>query len=184
MLLGRLGAEANAFFYIAWQITAALSLIPVSIATSLFAEGCHDEKGLLDNVWRSLRLALAILAPVVTALLLFSGGLLHIFGGQYANNSTQLLRLLSLSLVPVAVNQVYFAVLRVQRRMRLLATLSGVAAAVTLGIAYPLLPSMGTLATAAGWLAGQSLVTLWVVLGQGRPRVIREKLAIMLRLRR
>ncbi|RJO62846.1 MAG: polysaccharide biosynthesis protein, partial [Dehalococcoidia bacterium] len=134
MLLGRLGAEANAFFFIAWQVMGAVSMVPSSISTSLFAEGCHDEEELLHNVRRSLKLAFAILTPVVIALLFFSAPLLRVFGVEYAGHSTRLLQLLSISLIPMSVNQVYFSILRVQKRLRTLNVMNGVIAVVTLGV--------------------------------------------------
>ena len=174
VLLNRLGAEANAFFFIAWQVMAALSMVPMSISTSLFAEGCHDEKELLGNARRSLGLALAILAPVIIALLFFSAALLRVFGAEYAGHSTRLLQLLSLSLIPMTLNQIYFSILRVQKRLRTLTILNGVIAAVTLVLAYVLLPRMGTLGAGIGWVTSQTLVALWIVSGQGRSRIIRQ----------
>jgi O-antigen/teichoic acid export membrane protein len=172
MLLGTLGAEANAFFYIAWQIMAAISMIPQSISTSLFAEGCHDEKELSYNIWRSLELAFAILVPVVIVLLLFSAPLLRVFGVEYAGHSTRLLQVLALSIVPMTVNQLYFSILRVQKRLKTLTVLNGVIALVTLAITYPLLPFMNTLGAGIGWVASQSLVAVWIIFGQGRLRII------------
>lgn len=176
ILLGRLGAEANAFFFIAWQIMAALSMVPSSISTSLFAEGCHDENELLGNAWRSRRLAFAIMTPVIILLLFFADPLLRVFGAEYAGNSTQLLRLFSLSLLPITVNQVWFSVLRVHKRLWALTILNGIIALVTLAGSYLLLPYMGTQATGVGWLAGQTLVALWVVFGQGRGSIILQTL--------
>ncbi|RJO62676.1 MAG: hypothetical protein C4542_02780, partial [Dehalococcoidia bacterium] len=63
------------------------------------------------------------------------------------------------------VNQVYFSILRVQKRLRTLNVMNGVIAVVTLGVAYPLLPHTGTLGAGIGWLASQTLVALWVVFG-------------------
>ena len=179
MLLGRLGSEANAFFFIAWQVMAGLAMVPSSISTSLFAEGCHDERELLDNTWRSLRLAFAILAPVIILLLLFSAPLLRVFGADYAGHSTRLLQVLSLSLVPMTINNVYFAILRVQRRLRALTILNGVIAAATFAITYPLLPYMDTLGAGIGWLAAETLVAAWIVFGQGRRGMVLQGLRLI-----
>ncbi len=177
MLLGRLGAEANAFFYIAWQIMAAISMVPQSISTSLFAEGCHDEKELSYNIWRSLGLAFVILVPVIIVLLLFSAPILRVFGAEYAVHSTRLLQVLALSLVPMAVNQLYFSILRVQKRLKLLTALNGVIALITIGVTYPLLPVIDTLGAGIGWVASQTLVAIWIIFGQGRLRIILRALA-------
>jgi len=163
VLLDHLGAEATAFFFIAWQIMSALASVPLSISTSLFAEGCHDEKDLVSNAWRGLRLALAILTPVVIALLLFSAPLLRILGAGYSGHSTRLLQVLSLSLFPGAVNQVYFAVLRVHKRLRVLTILNGVIAVVALAVAYLLMPGLGAMGACIGWVTAQVLVALLVL---------------------
>jgi len=180
MLLSRLGAQANAYFYVAWQIMAALLLIPFSISTSLFAEGCHDERELMDNAWRSLGLALAILVPLAIVIIVFSAFLLRIFGAAYAQNSSGLLQVLALSLFPVSVNQVFFTILRVQKRLKLLTALNGLIALAALLISYLLLPAMGTLGAGVGWLAGQGLAALWIIIGQGRNRMVWQKLSSLL----
>jgi O-antigen/teichoic acid export membrane protein len=177
MLLGTLGAEANAFFYIAWQIMAAVSMIPQSISTSLFAEGCHDEKEMPYNIWHSLGLAFAILVPVIIALLFFSVPILRVFGADYAEHSTRLLQVLSLSLLPMTVNQLYFSVLRVQKRLKVLMMLNGAIALITLGFAYVLSLFMDALGAGIGWVASQAVVALWIIFGQGRLHIIMRVLA-------
>jgi O-antigen/teichoic acid export membrane protein len=146
--------------------------VPASISSSLFAEGCHDEGELFANVWRSLTLALGILAPLTLVLLAFAGPVLKIFGAEYAAQSTGLLRVLALAVPPMTINQIYFSVLRVEHRLRELTILNAVIAALTLGATYPLLSASGALGAGYGWLGGQTLVAIWITFGQGRWRKI------------
>ena len=130
---------------------------------SLFAEGSHDEGKLGRSVWQSLKMTFLLLTPAVLLISVLAGKILLMFGAQYSQNATTLLRLLAVSAFPVAINSLYFGTKRVERKMGVVILLIVLAGAVTLGLSYLLMPREGIAAVGIAWLAGQCGITLVVV---------------------
>jgi hypothetical protein len=55
VIVATLGARANAEFYVAYVVIAAVDLVSVNLATSLLVEGAHDEARLAEYTRRILR---------------------------------------------------------------------------------------------------------------------------------
>ncbi|MDD5702439.1 MAG: oligosaccharide flippase family protein [Dehalococcoidales bacterium] len=163
LILNIKGAEANAYFYIAWTIGITIATVPSSIATSLFAEGSYDDKGLERKATSSLCLVMLILIPVATIIILFGDKLLIIFGKDYAANSYTLLQIIALTLFPLTVNQVYFSILRVQNKLKLLVIKVAFISTITLITGVILLPIIGLPGVSIGWFAGHLLIALWAM---------------------
>lgn len=163
MVVNLLGAKANACFYIAWAIGAMLMMIPSAASTSLFAEGSYEEEGLGVNLWRSLKLVSFILVPAVTLTLAFADKLLLFFGTLYSETATTLLRILAISTFPLAINALYIGVKIVEKKLRLIVCLTASVAAVTIGLAYLLLPRMGINGAGIAWLAIQGAIALVIM---------------------
>jgi O-antigen/teichoic acid export membrane protein len=163
MVVNQLGAEANAFFYIAWAVAGVLTIIPSAISTSLFVEGSHEEESLQLNVWRSLKVSCLTLVPAVILILAIAPQLLLLFSRSYSENASTLLRILAISSLPLAINAVYLAIMRVEKKLKIIVGLSAFAGAVTLGLTYLLLPLMGINGAGIAWLAAQSIIALVVI---------------------
>jgi O-antigen/teichoic acid export membrane protein len=163
VVANRLGSESNAYLAVAWAMGSILSAIPIAVSMSLFAEGSHDEGKLGRSVWQSLKMTFLLLTPAVLLISLLAGKILLMFGAQYSQNATTLLRLLVISALPVAINSLYFGTKRVERNMRVVILLIVLAGAVTLGLSYLLMPREGIAAVGIAWLAGQCGITLVVV---------------------
>ncbi|MCK4723248.1 MAG: oligosaccharide flippase family protein, partial [Dehalococcoidia bacterium] len=114
MVVNLVGAEANAYFYIAWAIATVLFSVPLSTSFSLFAEGSYDEQTLGQNTRRSLVFTFAIVVPAILLIILIGDKLLLLFNPAYAENATSLLRVLAISALPVSLNNIYFGVKRVE----------------------------------------------------------------------
>src|SRR5438477_3291068 len=80
-----------------------------------------------------------------------------VFGPSYVRHGLALLVILTISAVPDAITNVYVAVLRVQHHLRQAALLNIAMAALTLLLAWVLLPVLGIAAAGWAWLAAQSL---------------------------
>lgn len=117
MVINVLGAEVNAYFYIAWQISVLLLAIPRFTSISLLAEGSYNSKELGRNVRRALKFIFILLGFAVTSLFLLGKYLLLIFGESYAENSFEVISILVLGSFPFAINAVYASVMRVKRRI-------------------------------------------------------------------
>jgi O-antigen/teichoic acid export membrane protein len=160
MVVNLLGAELNAYFYIAWAIGGMLSVIPGAASISLFAEGSYEQERLGINIWRSLKMILLLLVPLVMLVLAFADRLLLLFGTAYAQNATTLVRILAIACLPLAVNIVYLAIKRVEKKLKVIVSLTAFVAVVTLGLTYLLLPYMGINGAGIAWLVSQAIIAL------------------------
>jgi O-antigen/teichoic acid export membrane protein len=161
MVVNLLGAEQNAYFYVAWTIAALLFAIPAAVAQSLFAEGAHFEEELWTNVTKSLKFIFLILVPAVVLVLLVGKWLLLLFGEGYSVSGLLLLRILSLSGLFVGVTSVYTATLRVEDRLRELTIIFGFVTVATLLSSYFVMPTYGMVGIGYVWLVVQGVIAIY-----------------------
>lgn len=163
VIVATLGARANAEFYVAYVVIAALDLISVNLATSLLVEGAHDEARLHEYARRIVRRSAQLIVPAVIAIELAAPYFTRVLGPTYADGSTTLLRILALASIARMVNIVYMATMRVQRRVgRVLATQAALSALV-LSLTLALGPSLGVDGVGVAWLSAQVVVGLALV---------------------
>lgn len=165
LILELLGAPSSGYAYIAWMVGSVLASPGMALAGSAFAEGSHAPGSLRAILSRSAVAGLALTTAGAGAVILIAPWLLQLFGPSYSRQATALLRWLSAAAPLVVVAQLYFTALRVQKRVGRLIGLSGLIAAVTLGLAAALMPHYGISASGVGWLLGNGLVA---GLGVGR----------------
>jgi O-antigen/teichoic acid export membrane protein len=176
MVLYILGAELNAYFYIAWSVGNLLHMIPQAISTSIFAEGSYDKQRLGADTRRSLKLTFLILVPAVIIIVIFGDKLLLLFGASYSAQGTMLLRMLVFSAFPAAINYSYLSVKRVEKKLAVIIGLSAFIAVSTLTLSYLLLPRMGIDGIGIAWLGTQGVVALVIIAGFLRQRKINHRL--------
>ena len=163
MVVNLLGAEQNAYFYVAWMIASLLSAIPTSVSQSLFAEGSHFEDKLRENVTKSLKFTFLLLVPAVTVLILVGRWLLLAFGQSYSLNALPLLWILSLSSLPLAINHLYTSILRVKSRLKELMAIWGFIALAVLLVSYLIMPASGIMGIGCAWFGAQAAVAIYVL---------------------
>lgn len=163
MVVNLLGADLNAYYYIAWAIAGVLIMIPTSISTSLFAEGSYEEDKLGVNIRRSLKMVSVTLLPAVLIVLLIGDKILLLYGSDYSAEATPLLRILALATLPLAVNIIYLGIKRVQKDLTTIVVLTMMLTVVTLVVGYALLPRLGINGAGWGWLIGQSAALVFVL---------------------
>jgi O-antigen/teichoic acid export membrane protein len=163
VVINALGAETSAFFYMAWAVGAMLIVLPSSIFNSLFAVASGSTFAQRENVIRSLRLLFALLLPAIIVLLLFADKILLLFGEDYSENGTTLMRLIALSIVPYAFNYLYVTIGRIEMKHGPLIAVSSGMTVLSLGLAYYLSAEMGLDGIGYGWLLGQTIVAIPVV---------------------
>lgn len=164
MVVNLLGAQQNAYFYVAWTIAALLSAIPAAVANSLFAEGAHFEGDLWRDVTRSLKFVFLILVPAVIVVLLAGKWLLLLFGEGYSSSGLMLLRILSLSSLFSGVSTIYNTTLRVEDRLKELGFIYGFITFATLIGSYFVMPACGMAGIGYVWLAVQGVVGVYAIL--------------------
>lgn len=163
MVVNVLGAEQNAYFYIAWMMAGWLFTIPWATSSSLLAEGSHFEDRLRENVVKSLKSTFLLL--IATAILLAAVGkwLLLAFGQGYSLNALRLLWVLCLSSLPLGVNYIYTGILRVTGRITRLITIWGCIAVSALVASYVLLPRIGIIGIGYAWFGAHLIVAIYVL---------------------
>ena len=163
IVINLLGAEANAYFYIAWSIGTVLQMIPSSIATSLFAEGSNNENSLVPNIKRSIKMGLILMVPSVIIIFILARWLLGIFNKDYADNAATLLRILVIAMVPNAINTVYLSIKKVEKNIKIIYLVSAALAVMDIGLTYVLVPHMGINGAGIAWLASQIIVAICIL---------------------
>jgi O-antigen/teichoic acid export membrane protein len=158
VVLNLLGAEANAYFYVAASVSSLLAMVPTAVSMTLFAHGSQDNNLTAAQVVGGIRFSLSLLVPAIAMIFLFGGQILLLFGRAYSEGGTQLLWLLSLATLPMTLNMTYFSVRRVQNRMADVLFSLGWILVVTLGLGALLLPRMGLIGAGIVWVVAQSSV--------------------------
>ncbi len=177
LVLGILGAEFNAYFYMAFNIVMVLNMIPIAIATSLFVEGSHYEERLQHNLMRAIRFILLLVIPAIIIIFFFGDKILLAFGKEYSENAVAVLRLLSIAIIPTGFIELWVAVKRVQLQVKPIIYAHASVTILGLGACYILMSRMGLVGVGIGWLSAQGIVAIIIWLGfiktlKGRREII------------
>jgi O-antigen/teichoic acid export membrane protein len=157
MVVNVLDPESGAHFYIAWFLSQILAAVPVYLALSLFAEGTHNRKDLPRLVRNALLPALVITGVGVGIVFLLGDKVLLVFGADYSEQATGLLRILALAAVPGVLTSVYLGTARIRKQIHGLITVAALVTVVTLAGSYVLLPRMGIAGAGFAALVGQGV---------------------------
>jgi len=164
VVLNILGAEMNAYFYIAWTVAVVFQVIPSSIFNSLFAEGSNDEASIRTNTAKSLKFTFLLLLPLTLLILIIAEKLLLLFGQAYADNAALLLRIVVVAVIPWGINYLYVSIERVRKNIKGIITVAAVATCLSLGLSCFLMLEMGLVGVGIGYAAGQTIVAIAVVI--------------------
>ena len=173
LVINILGAEANAYFYIAWMIAFLITAIPFAIATSLFVEGSHDDSTFIPNAKRALMLSFSLILPVVLIIFLFGRFILSLFGSDYGENGTTLLWFLASSSIPSTFIMVYIIQKRVMKDIKSLTIISLSLLVLQLGLSYILMGYMGITGIGLAVLIANVTIASPIVCKWLKPYVVR-----------
>ncbi|MEZ4863305.1 MAG: hypothetical protein R3C14_18455 [Caldilineaceae bacterium] len=165
----RVGAKANAYFYIPWMIATGLQLIAANMTTSLTVEAVHDERQIGIYCYRILRQSMRMLILPVLLIVLIAPWILRIFGATYASEGTLLLRLLALATLPNVLIMLYLSFVRVQNQIKGVILTQGALCVLLLGLSYTLLPHYGIIGVGIAALVSQSVTAILVMVTPLRP---------------
>lgn len=171
MVLNMLGAEQAAYFYIAFAIASLLFTVPIAISMSLFVEGSYGE-ALKKSVIKSLSAIFIVLVPVAGALYIGGEWVLGITGKDYAIGGLEVLRMMVISSLFMGVNQVYFAIKRIQKDIYGSVVLSGVICLLLLGLGYLFMTMFGIIGVGYAWIVGNAIGSTFVCVMVWRERWI------------
>lgn len=165
VVLNVAGASENAYFFIAWSSAELTFAIPVATSLSLFSLGSNSQDTLQKDVVKSLKLTFLFIVPAALIFVLAGKWVLMIFGQVYATQSLLLLQILAVSSLPIAVNYIYSAVLRITDRLRELIIIRSVVAIIILVAAHYLVPVYGIVLIGIIWLGIQTIVAIYSIIG-------------------
>lgn len=159
LVLNLLSAEDVAYYRIPFTIAGLLFAVIYGIAPSLFAEGSHFEKGLAENVRKSLRFVFALLIPGIIIILFFGNYLLLLFGSEYSSEGLILLQIFAISSIFVALNRIFMATRRVLKRLKPIVAIASFNAIAVVGMSYVLLLTLGIIGIAIAWTLSHGIVS-------------------------
>ena len=169
LILATLGSAMNAYYYVAWTVAYALMLVSTNAGISHVVEGAGSVASAASSAKHMLALLLKLQVPAVAGIVLLAPLILELFGGAYADEGTLLLRLLTLAVLPHAINTIYLSLARVRRQARRVALVQASIAAFCFGLSVALLPAIGIAAVGVGWLVGQTAVAAILLVTQLLP---------------
>ncbi|HTY90885.1 MAG TPA: oligosaccharide flippase family protein [Methanocella sp.] len=161
-IINSLGAEQNAYYFIAVNITSILFTVPSSIAASLFVEGSNDFP-MRANTIKALKFSLLILVPMVLVLIVFGNLILSLFGSAYVSHSLDFLKLMAIASVFTIVPAIYVAIKKVHKDVVTQNFVIFAISAMVIVLGYVLLPQFGIIGIGYAWLASSLLVSLLVL---------------------
>lgn len=165
------GAEVNAAFYVAWLVASAAGMVPLALASTLYAIGSRAPAALPRQMRLTLGLS-AVAAIGATLVLAVAGGLiLGIFGPHYVS-AAGAVALFAAGSIPTIVKNHFQVLRRLQGRVVGAAVVCAIAAAAELAAAAIGLQVAGLLGLGIAWLA--VLVVEAVLLATPVWRVLRQ----------
>jgi len=146
-------ATANANFYVAFNITTMLFLIPVTIGQVVLIEGSKALARAASQARLALVLTLAVMGAASLATWALSGLVVSLYGSDY-DDAARILPLLMAAGVPWAVTSIALAEMRVRHSHAGTTAITAVFAAGVLLPALVLVPQDGLDGAVAAWLGG------------------------------
>jgi O-antigen/teichoic acid export membrane protein len=156
----RAGAEANAGFFLSWQLAGGVFMVTAAVSQAFLAEA-GDGTALAHRTARAVRLQLLLGVPALVGVAVVGPFVLGLLGEVYAAASVTLLVLVA-SAPALAVVSLVGARLRAQRRDGAAAALNVVSGVTTLPLALWWVGSFGPSGVAAAFAVSQ---TFGAVLG-------------------
>lgn len=146
IVINRLGAIANAAYYIPAQIAGGATLVINGMMRSFVVEASTEPHNLGRYARTTLRTSVILLTPALVIGVVFAPQILEIFGRSYANQGTTLLRMMLLALPAAGVTYFYSAFAWLDQRVWWFAIRETASAVVFFAILLTLLGHFGILA--------------------------------------
>ena len=173
IVLNRLSATSEAYYYIAFQLAALLYTATSAVEQAFLAEGASNGRMSNAILMRSLRILLAFSIPAFALILFFGHFALLAFGAKYSAHAEGCLIALSAAVLPIAADNWFLTVLRLSNRLNAIMWSNVAYAAVVIGLAWVLAPH-GLTAVSLSWPIGASVGAL--IAGIAAIGAIRRKL--------
>ncbi len=164
LIINLLGADMNAYFYIAYSISAIFIIIPSSVSNSFITECSYFPEKFKDNFKKSVLITLKPLALLIIIIILFGRYILTLFGEQYSEYSYMTLVLLAFASIPVSINYFIISIKRIRNEMTSVIMIFGLIALISILTSYVLMIDFGINGVGVAWFIGNSLVAFLLLL--------------------
>jgi O-antigen/teichoic acid export membrane protein len=158
-----LGTGANAVFYVGWLLGGSMELVADHFGMSLTVESAANPARLATYTRQVLRKGLLLFVPGAVLLCACAPVLLAVFGARYAQDSSTVLRLFTIAVVPKFVVDVFVAACRVQQRVGLIVLIQATTAVLVVSISVFAMRSVGVAGVGVAYLACQLVVAVAVL---------------------
>ena len=163
IILQRAGATATAYYYLCSTLAYSLYLVSQNMGMSLVAEAATDPTQINRYAYRTFVQSARLVVPGAAVIIVGAPLILGLFGANYAEAGTPLLRLLSLSAIPYIVNAIFVSIARVRRKMRSIFIMLTIMSALTLVLTIVWLDAAGIVGIGWAWLISQTTVAVLVI---------------------
>jgi O-antigen/teichoic acid export membrane protein len=153
IILDRLGADSEAYYYVAFQLALLLWTATYAVEQAFLAEGAGDGRMSNAVLARSLRILVAFCVPGLLALVFVSHFLLLAFGARYSAHSEGALLALAVAVLPIAASNWFLTVLRLANRLKAIVWSNAAYGTAVIGLAWVLAPH-GLTAVSLSWPIG------------------------------
>jgi O-antigen/teichoic acid export membrane protein len=140
------------------MISISVELVALNMMISLTVEAALDMPQLRALSRRALKQSMRLLLPVAVLTAAIAPWALLIFGSQYSDSGTTLLRLLALGSIPNVIVALGVGVARIEHRGWVVTAVQGAIFAIVVGVSELLLPGMGIAAVGVAWTGAQFLL--------------------------
>ncbi|MEU1725418.1 hypothetical protein [Nonomuraea sp. NPDC005692] len=158
----KVGEATFGRFSMAHTLASMIELLAMNMAVSLTVEGSFDRSKLALNCRRALRRGFMIVTPIIVVAIIGAPLILTVFGAEFADEGSTLLRLMALAVLPRVLIEVYLSALRAQSHARTLALVQIGLAVLVLVSTMALFPRFGVNAVGYGLLLSELLVALLI----------------------
>jgi O-antigen/teichoic acid export membrane protein len=174
LVANRVSAADAAYFFVPWMVSLAIELVALNVMTSLTVEAATDMDSLRRLSRRALGQTLRLVTPIAALVALVAPLALLVFGQDYSDEGSSLLRLLMIGMVPNAIVTLGISVARIEHRGRAVVSIQGAHCIAVLGLSAVLLPSVGIDAVGYVWTASQTVIALVLLATLLRPVLFRS----------
>jgi O-antigen/teichoic acid export membrane protein len=168
IVIAKLGAAANAYYYVPWLIVSGLGFLVWNIGSSFLVEASHKPEALRQYAGTTIRAMTVVLVPSMVVGEVFAPEILKIFGPSYAVHGTTLLRMMLLSLPATSVVVFYSSLSWLDKQVWWLAGLSLASSATLFAVLFSLMGHFGILSVGIASLASSALEVILFLPGSIR----------------
>ncbi len=143
VVIERLGAVANAYYYLPSLITTSLGMVAWSIVRSFIVEASAEPASLRRHADQALRGLAVVLIPSIVLGVILAPYYLRVFGTRYAEHGTTLIRMLLVAMLGSAVMVYYSAFAWIDKRVWWLTLRNVVFSAIYLVVVFTLIKRLG-----------------------------------------